>query len=456
MKLDHLRTTAHLMLMVVLGTAVPTLVAAVLATVDGRALDELWAFECGGSAVDPRLWLRGAVLGAAALGLAASALVAVRRLGAMVTGGAFLAIFVAATSSFRFANHGGDDIGTLVAVARSTWSEGNLGIAGETLGHLWVFLAGRTFPQDPELAVFASARAAGWFGAVGLALVAAAAARRARPAPLAVRAGLVAALLAGPMALLLGPYPQSTNLAFGLACLYMGTALWGLETDSTHVRRAVAGLSGGALGLAVMAHGAAYALGLGGVVFFWTLWHRERLAAAALGAAFSVAWAGGQAMERILCHRMWATWRTSEIGCGGGILESVRGNLDGPIFSGDFVRELYLPYWLELATWMLSVAPLAVLAVVARLASRGGAGTPQERATSRFLAASTVGTLIFWSLWDLSFGYPRDWDVTAVAVLALTSWAGWSLASTRRPWAIGLALGAQAWAVAGLSACFLG
>ena len=85
-------------------------------------------------------------------------------------------------------------------------------------------------------------------------------------------------------------------------------------------------------------------------------------------------------------------------------------------------------------------------------------GPVRDAAPALFLSAAAAGALVLWSTWETWFGYPSDWDITAI--LALTGQAIAVLAIARSPWprarlaGLGAAAGISAYSVVSLASMF--
>ena len=321
-----------------------------------------------------------------------------------------------------FGKPGGDSVANLAAHAALDPGEGHLFVGGEFLGHLWFVPWFAAASDGGHGAAIWAARAAGWPGLIGLL---ACAALLSGGLPTARERWLTAcATCAMPFTLLLLGYPQSTALMSALVPCFLAAGLAALDSPG-HPARWAAGCAA-LLALACTAHGTAYVLGLGTL---WLLfrWIRRGHAGAAMVfvAVFAVLWAAISTAEWSLIHRArtmpWSFLaRAFEpaglAGCFGGPL------LDDPGPSGLAAAGAAL--W----RWVLSLAPLAAVAPVVlitgglgRFAGRSGrhAGSGATVDRIAFVALCAAGGLALWATWSVWYGYPADWDVTAIAALTL-------------------------------------
>lgn len=321
-----------------------------------------------------------------------------------------------------FGRPGGDSMANLAAHAALDPSDGHLFVGGEFLGHLWFVPWLAAAPDAGHAPLLWAARAAGWPGLAGLLVCAVLLAGRLASAR---ERGLTACVTCtSPFVLLLLGYPQSTALMSALVPAFMAVGLFALGSTRHPVRWAAA--CGALLALACTAHGAAYVLGLGAL---WLLGHwirrREVPAVLAFTAVFAVLWVAVSAAEWSLIHRArtmpWSflakAFEPSDFAaCFGGHLLGGGG-------PGSWAAAAD-----ELRRWTLSLAPLAgvtLFAVVAVALGRatGRAGSPSAGAPSgtriAFLGLCSVGGLALWATWNVWYGYPADWDVTAIAAVTL-------------------------------------
>ena len=335
--------------------------------------------------------------------------------------GALWVLGAGASFALVLGQPGGDSLANLADHTALRAEDGHLFVGGEFLGHLWFVPWGAGEPADRGAPLLMAARLAGWVGWAGMLLCAAA---LVAPVRGAVDRGALAAVTCGaPYTLLLAGYPQSTALMSALVPLYLAASLAASRGGRSPGLLAVAG--GGLLALACTAHGAAYWLGAG-VVALLAGWARrgERRSAVLFGLSFLVLWAGITAAEWSLIHRSrtmpWSFLsRAFDLA---GFADSFGGPLD---LSRPLHPASLAALAAELWRWSASVVPLLPLAAVsAPLLWWRGRRT--QASGLGFLALSAGGALLLWACWNTWYGYPADWDVTAVAALtvqlALVSW----------------------------------
>ncbi len=335
-------------------------------------------------------------------------------------------IAAGASLALTFGRPGGDSLANLAAHAALRPEQGHLYVGGEFLGHLWFVPWLATGPDDPASALLGAARLAGWIGLAGLL---ACAGRLTGGLPTAPSRGAAAATACAiPYAILLLGYPQSTALMSALVPCYLAAGLAALQPGARPGRWAAA--CGVTLALACTAHGAAYFLGLGALFLlgYWIRRGRARAAVIFVG-LFLVLWIGITAAEWSLVHRSrtmpWSFLSRAFTA------EGFRSCFGGPFDLAHLTDPSALLAGLnEARRWLLSLAPAALVAALAVgatavrgwLVRRAGIPAPRSdgpRSGIGFLALSATGGLVLWATWNVWYGYPADWDVTAIAALTI-------------------------------------
>jgi hypothetical protein len=376
----------------------------------------VWALDAGSSGSPLTLTL--ALAGAASVALLAAlgGAMALRGRARAIALGILWALAATATLTLVFGRPGGDSLTNLAAHSALRAEHGHLFVGGEFLGHLWFAPWGATHPMDRGASLLMGARVAGWGGLAGLL---ACAALLAAPARAAVDRGALAAAACGvPYVVLLAGYPQSTALMSALVPLYLATSIAALRDSGR--RRFWAAAAGALLALACSAHGSAYWLGLGALslVIRW-LRGGDRRAALLFCLVFAVLWSTATAAEWSLIHRS-RTMPWSFLSAAfdlGGLGSSFGGPLD---LSRPWTAASWWTATGELWRWAGSLVPLAALgALAAPLLWWQGRRNSDRTPATGFLALSAVGALALWASWNTWYGYPADWDVTAIAALTL-------------------------------------
>jgi len=459
------------LLFTTLGIAMGLVACAVFAIAHDRhaMLQWIWALDADGCCASTGSWIvvcaivLGAFVGSS---LASTCQGRVRVFAWAVVWG----LAAAASCWVTFGGHGGD--GTNVMMDRVSARQGYLPlfVSGEMLGYLWYAAAARLYPHDELAALFMASRVAGWMGLAFLLMLAnrlAAPIDASRPV---VRGLAVSAICLTPLLILYGAYPQSTSLMLALVPAYLAFGLAALDPRSPRGRGHALG-AGLVLAVACAAHGAAYFLGLSSLYLVVRCVAAQRFVRAAyFVGAFVVGWL---ALGIVEWHATsdsalpgWTIWSPHFA------LLVVQGQLHGPAglqgasawFGGTTYGEV-------LVSWVASVVPMApVLAFVAALgAVRRPLGSgPWPRFSFwgaswdrlLFLGLSAGGCFVLWSFWDLWFGYPSDWDVTAITGLTIHTFVVAALLVT--PWrratllALGFALPVQTFVMVHLARLFLG
>lgn len=321
-----------------------------------------------------------------------------------------------------FGRPGGDSMANLAAHAALDPADGHLFVGGEFLGHLWFVPWLAAAPDAGHASLLWAARTAGGMGIAGMLTCAALLAGRLTSAR--ERGLAVCVACTSPTALLLLGYPQSTALMSALVPCFLAASLIALGSPRHPVRWAAA--SGALLALACTAHGAAYVLGLGAVWLLGTWFRRRQVRAAAVFAAvFALLWLALTAAEWSLIHRArtmpWSFLaRAFEPA---GFAACFGGHLLGGGGPGSWSLAAD-----ELRRWALSLAPLAGVTLVAVVAGAVGRATgltghpgvthPSWSRTV-FLGLCAAGGLGLWATWNVWYGYPADWDVTAIGAVTL-------------------------------------
>lgn len=334
-----------------------------------------------------------------------------RRRGAIILGLGFVASF-----ALLFPGRGGDGVGDLISKSQALREgAGNLFTGGELLGYFAYVLFMNVWPDDWAESAIAASRVIGLLGVGGLIALAIAIARTCRLDDPFERAALVVAVLASPFLVLLGPYPQSTSLMNALAPWFLAAGLLAmLAQGPTRSRNAV--WAGALLGLAVGAHGSAWFLGISGAVLTLALLRPALRDAARFTVAFLIPAATAFTIDASWHDRRASAWGFTELDPA-----KLIGNLGGPLGVMGGSDHFHRPYGEELSAWILSAAPgvalglLALGIVLLRRQTRQGLHT----GAVLFLGSAVGGCAILWSTWEVWFGYPSDWDVTAI--LALTA-----------------------------------
>ncbi len=330
--------------------------------------------------------------------------------------GVLWALGAAATLALVFGLPGGDSLANLASHSALRPEHGHLFVGGEFLGHLWFVPWGAAHPANRGASMLMGARVAGWAGLGGLL---ACAALLAAPAGKAIDRGALAAAVCGsPYLVLLAGYPQSTALMSALVPLYLAVGIVALRDTKRPLLWA--GAAGALLALACSAHGSAYWLGLGALVLVLH-WARrgERRAALLFCLVFGAIWSAAIAAEWSLIHRA-RTMPWSFLSAAFD-LDGLGSSFGGPL---DLSRPWAAASWWAFAgefwRWTASLVPLAGIAALAApllwWRGRRNGGSPPG---AGFLALSAVGALALWASWNTWYGYPADWDVTAIAALTV-------------------------------------
>lgn len=409
--------------------------------------DPAWAFP-----PDPSLspWVRAALATALCSLVCAASLWVLRDEGSRRRLWTALGLGFLASLLISFPGHGGDGIGDLIRKSQALREGGNLFTGGELLGYLSYVALMNLSPLDWQASASAAARILGLIGVTGLLWLAWSLASNS-DSPLA-RAQLTTALLTCPFLILLGPYPQSTTLMNALVPWFLASGLLALRGVGPQRTRHAA-LSGGFLGLAVAAHGAAWFLGLGAAWLTFALTRRSPRDAARFAGAFAV-----PAGLSFLIDASWHGRRASNWGFTELEPNTLLGHLGGPLGVLGGSDYFHRPFADELTAWVLSAAPslglgvVALIIVLARRSPWAGRG-----AEAVFLGLATLGAAVLWSTWELWERYPSDWDITAI--LALTSHTLVLLVISRlegrvRLAALGVAAGSSSYSLISLAAIF--
>jgi hypothetical protein len=369
------------------------------------------------------------------------------RRGAVVGAAAFLLSLM-----FVFGSHGGDGIGDLIGKSEALRDGGNLFTGGELLGYLVYDLLIQLWPGDGPSGAFAAARTIGLLGVLGCVALAG---ELARGVP-ERRAAVTVALMTSPFLLLLGPYPQSTSLMNALSPWFLAGGLAALAASGPARSRAAWG-AGTLLGLAVGAHGSAWFLGLAAAALTGALLRPAPRDASRFALGFAIPAGLAFAVDASWHDRRASNWGFTELEPGT-LLEHLGGPLGVLGGSEHFLR----PWTEELTAWVLSAAPGLGLGLVAAVlwSLDGGWRDPVRRGAAGFVGAAAAGCAVLWGVWDLWFGYPSDWDITAILALslqALTVLLVARLRSARLSAAgLGAVAGTSAYSLVSLGSLFVG